>query len=77
MIDPELNNRVVMVTGGDNPLGIGATTARAFAAQGAAVFVHFLRQPVPEYGRLPDRVRRMPHPSPGTSNCGAIPHRSW
>jgi 3-oxoacyl-[acyl-carrier protein] reductase len=52
MIDPELNNRVAMVTGGNNPLGIGAATARAFAAQGAALFIHFLRQPVPEYEQV-------------------------
>jgi len=49
MIDPELRNRVVVVTGGNNPLGIGAATARAFAAQGAAVFIHFVRQPLPEF----------------------------
>ena len=49
MIDPGLQNRVVLVTGGNNPLGIGAATARAFAAQGAAVFIHFFRQPAPEF----------------------------
>jgi 3-oxoacyl-[acyl-carrier protein] reductase len=49
MIDPGVQNRVVLVTGGNNPLGIGAATARAFAAQGAAVFIHFFRQPVPEF----------------------------
>ena len=49
MIDPALRNRVVLVTGGNNPRGIGAATAKAFAAQGAAVFIHFFRQPVPEF----------------------------
>lgn len=49
MLDPELQNRVVLVTGGNNPAGIGAATAKAFAAQGAAVFIHFFRQPVPEF----------------------------
>jgi 3-oxoacyl-[acyl-carrier protein] reductase len=43
MIDPELKDRVVLVTGGNNPRGIGAATARAFAAQGAVVFIHYLR----------------------------------
>jgi 3-oxoacyl-[acyl-carrier protein] reductase len=54
MVDPELQNRVVLVTGGNNPRGIGAATARAFAAQGAAVFVHFFRQPVPEFVKSED-----------------------
>jgi len=45
MIDPGLKDKIVLVTGGNNPHGIGAATARAFAAQGAAVFIHYLRQP--------------------------------
>jgi 3-oxoacyl-[acyl-carrier protein] reductase len=49
MVDPGLQNRVVLVTGGNNPRGIGAATAKAFAAQGAAVFIHFFRQPAPEF----------------------------
>ena len=49
MINPGLQNRAVLVTGGNNPLGIGAATARAFAAQGAAVFIHFFRQPAPDF----------------------------
>ena len=39
MIDPGLANKVVLVTGADNPHGIGAAIAEAFAALGAAVFV--------------------------------------
>ena len=45
MIDPGLQDKTVLVTGGNNPHGIGAATARAFAAQGAAVFIHYFRQP--------------------------------
>ncbi|MBN1255803.1 MAG: SDR family oxidoreductase [Deltaproteobacteria bacterium] len=45
MIDPGLKDKSVLVTGGNNPHGIGAATARAFAAQGAGVFIHCLRQP--------------------------------
>jgi 3-oxoacyl-[acyl-carrier protein] reductase len=45
MIDPELENKIVLVTGGNNPCGIGAATAKAFAAQGASVFIHFLCSP--------------------------------
>jgi 3-oxoacyl-[acyl-carrier protein] reductase len=43
MIDPGLTDKVVLVTGGNNPHGIGAATARAFAQQGAAVFIHYFR----------------------------------
>jgi 3-oxoacyl-[acyl-carrier protein] reductase len=43
MIDPGLQDKVVLVTGANNPLGIGAATAEAFAAQGASVFITFLR----------------------------------
>jgi 3-oxoacyl-[acyl-carrier protein] reductase len=48
MIDPGLKDKVVIVTGGNNPHGIGAATAKAFAAQGAAVFLHFFRRQVEE-----------------------------
>ena len=41
MIDPELEGRVAIVTGGNH--GIGAAIARALAAQGAAVFITYLR----------------------------------
>src|SRR3974390_1844661 len=45
MIDPGLGGRVVLITGGNNPFRIGAAAARAFAAQGAQVFLHYWRQP--------------------------------
>jgi len=45
MIDPKLAGRVVLITGVNNPLGIGAATARAFADQGAAVFITAFRRP--------------------------------
>jgi len=48
MIDPGLKDKVALVTGGNNPHGIGAATARALAAQGAAVFIHYFRQPTDE-----------------------------
>jgi len=44
MIDPRLTNKVVLITGANNPCGIGAGTARAFAAQGAKVFLHYMRR---------------------------------
>jgi 3-oxoacyl-[acyl-carrier protein] reductase len=44
MIDPALANRTVVVTGANNPFGIGAGAAKAFAAQGARVFLHYFRR---------------------------------
>lgn len=46
MIDTGLRDKVVLITGGNNPLGIGAATAKAFAAQGASVFLHYFRSPL-------------------------------
>ncbi len=44
MIDPGLKDKVVLITGANNPYGIGAGVARAFAAQKARIFLHYLRQ---------------------------------
>ncbi len=46
MIDPGLKNKVALITGGNNPFGIGAAIARAFAFHGAKVFIHYLRQEI-------------------------------
>jgi 3-oxoacyl-[acyl-carrier protein] reductase len=46
MIDTGLKDKVVLITGGNNKQGIGAATAKAFAAEGAAVFLHYYRIPL-------------------------------
>lgn len=43
MIDPRLEGRIVLVTGANNPHGIGAAVAEAFARQGARVLISHLR----------------------------------
>jgi 3-oxoacyl-[acyl-carrier protein] reductase len=45
MIDTGLKNKVVLITGVNNPHGIGAATAKAFTTEGAAVFATYLRLP--------------------------------
>jgi 3-oxoacyl-[acyl-carrier protein] reductase len=50
MIDTGLADKVVLVTGANNPRGIGAATATAFARQGARVFVSYLRLAPDAYG---------------------------
>jgi len=48
MIDTKLKNKIVLVTGVNNPYGIGAATAKAFASEGATVFASYLRLPTEE-----------------------------
>jgi 3-oxoacyl-[acyl-carrier protein] reductase len=44
VIDPGLKDKVALITGGNNPFGIGAAIARALASHGAKVFIHYFRQ---------------------------------
>lgn len=50
MIDPGLKDKVVLVTGTNNPQGIGAGIAKAFVEQGAKVFLSYCRTSPEEYG---------------------------
>jgi 3-oxoacyl-[acyl-carrier protein] reductase len=60
MIDTGLEDRVVLITGGNH--GIGAAAARAFAAQGARVFITYLRLSPQDYGIDPEEARRASEP---------------
>ena len=48
MAHTDLTGKVALVTGANNPMGIGAATARAFARAGARVFITYLRVPAEE-----------------------------
>jgi 3-oxoacyl-[acyl-carrier protein] reductase len=45
MIDPQLEGKVVLITGANH--GIGSAAAQAFAAQGSKVFITFYHEPHP------------------------------
>ena len=47
MVDYGLKDRVALITGANNPQGIGATTAFAFAREGAKVVLAYKRIPRP------------------------------
>ena len=47
MIDYGLKDRVALITGANNPQGIGATTAFAFAREGAKVVLVYKKVPRP------------------------------
>jgi 3-oxoacyl-[acyl-carrier protein] reductase len=49
MIDPGLSNKVALVTGANNPLGIGAAIARTLAAHGCRIFIHYFRHQEEEF----------------------------
>jgi 3-oxoacyl-[acyl-carrier protein] reductase len=50
VIDTGLKGKVVLITGANNPRGIGAATALAFIREGASVFLTYLRLPSEPWG---------------------------
>ena len=50
MIDPQLEGKIVLITGANNLKGIGAAVATAFARQGAKVLLTYLRLSPQEFG---------------------------
>jgi 3-oxoacyl-[acyl-carrier protein] reductase len=66
VIDPGLAGRVVLVTGANS--GIGAATARAFAAQRAVVVLHYLHGAA----AAPDPAVEIQHAVPGRAAALAL-----
>jgi 3-oxoacyl-[acyl-carrier protein] reductase len=62
MIDPKLEGKVVLITGANNPYGIGAAMAHAFATQGAKVLLTYLRLSPEQYGINAEEIQHATKP---------------
>ncbi|MCL4858070.1 MAG: SDR family oxidoreductase [Caldilineaceae bacterium] len=62
MIETGLAGKTVLITGANNPQGIGAATASAFARQGARVFITYLRLDPQAYGVSQDEATQAATP---------------
>jgi NAD(P)-dependent dehydrogenase (short-subunit alcohol dehydrogenase family) len=60
MIDTKLQGRVVLVSGAN--YGIGAAIAKAFAAEGAKVFITYLRQSPQDFGIDEEEAQKATEP---------------
>jgi len=58
-----LHDKVVLITGANNPLGIGAATARAFAREGANICLTYLRITPESRGLIASEVAQATTPS--------------
>jgi len=63
MLDPGLAGKIALITGANNPFGIGAATARAFSVQGAQVFITYLRESPEVYCVNVEAARQATTPS--------------
>lgn len=63
MIDTGLQDKVILITGANNPIGIGAATARAFARERAKVAITYLRLSPDRHGFQVDEVKQATSPS--------------
>ncbi len=62
MIDTGLRGRVALITGANNPRGIGVATANAFATQGTSVFLAYLRMRPESFGISSEEAQRATEP---------------
>ena len=62
MINTGLESKVVIVTGANNPRGIGASVARALASQGAKVFITYLRMSPEDFGISAEQAQQADAP---------------
>jgi 3-oxoacyl-[acyl-carrier protein] reductase len=63
MINPGLEGKIVLITGANNPFGIGAATVRAFSVQGAKAFLTYLCESPETYGVSEEEAKKATTPS--------------
>ena len=63
MINPGIMGKTALITGANNPLGIGAATARVFVTQGVKVFLTYFRESPVIYGISEEEAELATRPS--------------